>query len=138
VRTERPEARRSGYLLFEVILAVTVFALAFLGFVRLVNQVSRTANELALERTVHDGLAAILHEAKQRDLAAMALQTQDAITGIDYRTEVEPLALASAAGSPLPDLHRLRAIARFSLAGKEETRTVELWIHRPAAEEDAR
>jgi len=134
VRTELPEARH-GYLLFEVILAVTVFALAFLGFVRLVNQISGTANGFAFERTVQDGLAAILHEASQRQVAEMTLQTQDETSGIIYQTEAEPLALASVGGSNLPDIYRLRATARFTMAGKDETRSAEVWLHRPEEDE---
>ena len=50
----------SGYILFEVVIAITVFALAFTGLVRVVRESHRTSNEFAREAMLDQGLRAIL------------------------------------------------------------------------------
>ncbi len=56
----------------------------------------------------------------------MTLERADEAMGVVYRTEVEPLQLASGSGSTLRDLYVLRAIASYD----DEQEIAEIWIYR--------
>ncbi len=123
--------RSGGYILLEVIIAVTVFALAFVGLMRVLQTTQTAVGELAFDGVVMEGLQAALAEAKQRDLAEMALQRRDERVGILYETEVEALTVDNGNGTTLEGLYRLVARASYDLGRGPETRQAEVWIYRP-------
>tara|TARA_R110002096_G_scaffold91625_22_gene207387 strand:- start:634 stop:1014 length:381 start_codon:yes stop_codon:yes gene_type:complete len=114
-----------GYILFEVIIAVTIFSLAIVGLMRVLDTSLNSANYFACDTAIRYGLQSILTEARHRDLGNMILVQRDEAMGVEYRTEVEPLQLASDSGGALSGLYILRATATYD--GEQEV--AEVWIY---------
>ncbi len=57
----------SGYILFEVIIAVTIFSLAIVGLMRVLDTSLETANLFARDTAIRYGLQSILTEARHQD-----------------------------------------------------------------------
>ncbi|MEO0445926.1 MAG: hypothetical protein AAF191_07610 [Verrucomicrobiota bacterium] len=128
-------SQQKGYLLLEVILAVTIFALSFVGLMRVLQLSQRTATEFAWDTHLQFGLEAILAEASVRPPDDMQMENQDDVLGIVYRTVAEPLEFSASTGNSLDDLYRLRAIATFDRGRGPETQEAERWLYRPEEEE---
>ena len=128
IRTSNFEFRvsNSGYILFEVIIAVTIFSLAVVGLMRVLDTSLDSANLFARDTAIRYGLQSILTEAQHQELANMTLERTDEALGAVYRTEIEPLQLASGGGSTLSNLYVLRAIATIG----DEQEVAEIWIYR--------
>lgn len=127
-------ASQAGYLLFEVIIAVTIFSLSFVGLMRVLKQSQDAASQFAFEAHVRYGLEAILTEVRNRPIEEMVQEQTDALLGVVYHTEVEPLALSNQDGTPLSNLYLLRAKATYQHGGKTEEDVAEIWIYRPEQE----
>lgn len=125
-------ARRSegGYLLVEVIIAVAIFSLSFVGLMRVLRQSQDAAGQFAFEAHLRTGLEAILAEARNRPLSEMAREETDSLLGIVYQTEIEPLTLNSEEGTLLRNLYLLRARATYDHGQGPEEDIAELWIYR--------
>ena len=119
-------------MLYEVLIAVTIFALAVVGMVKLLNMVVTTSNEFAYDAAIRRGLESILAEARQRELAEMAIEVNDENLGVTYRTTVEALALNTQNGQTLTDLYTLTATATYQVGAQQQEQTAQVWIHSPA------
>lgn len=117
--------QQGGYILFEVIIAVTIFSLAIVGLMRVLDTSLQSANYFARDTAIRYGLQSILTEARHQELENMVLVQRDEAMGVEYRTEVEPLQLASDSGSSLSGLYVLRATASYE--GEQEV--AEIWIY---------
>jgi len=131
MKAPRPIRNPRGYLLYEVLIAVTIFALAGLGMVKLLSMAVQTSNEFAFDAAVRRGLESILAEARQKEIAEMTLETNDEAMGVVYRTTVEALPMSTENGQTLTDLYTLKATATYELAGKQVEDSAEVWIYRP-------
>ena len=131
-------AGRAGYLLFEVIIAITIFSLSFVGLMRVLKQSQDSATQFALEAHIRYGLEAILTEVRNRPIEEMVQEQTDTLLGVVYHTEVEPLALATEEGTPLSDLYLLRARATYERGGRAEEDVAEIWIYRPQQETNSK
>jgi type II secretory pathway component PulJ len=120
-----------GYILLEVIIAMTIFSLSFVGLIRVLHQSQENATACAFEGQVRSGLEAILAEAKNRPLEEMAQEQTDPLLGIVYHTQCEPLGLSSQDGTSLKDLYKLRARATYTRSGRQEEDVAEIWIYHP-------
>ena len=120
-----------GYILLEVIIAVTIFSLSFVGLIRVLHQSQENATECAFESQVRSGLEAILAEAQNRPLEEMAQEQTDPLLGIVYHTQYEPLGLSSQDGTSLKDLYKLQARATYNRGRGQEEDIAEIWIYHP-------
>ena len=127
----RAGRRTSAYVLFEVILAMAVFALVVVGMVVSLQRAIDTTNDFKKESAIRKGLESILIEAKHRPRKEMALTYKDERLGVDYRTEVRELKLTNIDGAPLHQLWTLRATATYDNNGTEETYSAEVYVQRP-------
>jgi len=126
--------REAGYMLLEVILATTIFAIAMVGLFRVLQVSMSTSNDFARDTAIRYGLQSIITEARHKDLEEMNLEQMDEEMEIAYRTEVEPLPLDGENGN-LANLYKLTATATFLGNYGEEQVKAEVWIYRdPEAE----
>lgn len=123
---------RRGYLLYEVLIAVTIFALAGLGLVKLLSMAVQTSNEFAFEAAVRRGMESILAEARQKEIAEMTLEVNDEAMGVIYRTTVETLTMNTETGQTLTGLYTLKATATYDFGGRPVEDSAEVWIYKPA------
>lgn len=124
-----------GYLLLEVIIAITIFSLSFVGLMRVLRQSQDAASQFAFETHVRFGLDSLLAEVRNRPIEEMAREETDSLLGVVYQTEVEPLSVSNEEGVPLTDLYCLRAWATYNRGQGDELEVAEIWIYRPEEEE---
>ena len=73
-----PQAPRGGYILFELIIALSMFAIGVLGLARTLNTSMEVANILNREQRVRIGLRSFVEEIRRKPLAEMSASVTDA------------------------------------------------------------
>ncbi len=130
-RPPRPRRPR-GYVLLEIIIALTVFAVVATGLASVLHSSLDSANRLRRQTAVRRGLEAILLEAKQRPKREeMLLTSKDEILGVEYRTELEELRWTNQRGQPVRGLYVLRAFATDQRLAHPQHDSAELYVYRP-------
>lgn len=124
-------ASTAGYALFDVVLAVTVFALAVTGLVVQLGQIAQGSNAYSKDRLVQYGLEAMLTEAKHKPVQEMSGDFVDENLGVTYSTTVEELNVANADGENLEDMYLLKVTATFESDGVEQVETAEIYVYQP-------
>ncbi len=139
IKCQRPSAGKGysdAYLLLDVVLAVTVFAIAMTGIVAAINRITETSSLYARDMQVQYGMDAMLVEARHRPLETMDFERNDSHLGVLYRTEVEALSEVSGEGEALEGLYRLKVSATFEHGEGDETDTAEVIVYRPEESEE--
>ena len=124
--------RERGYLLLEVIIALTVFSLVAVGLAQALNSSIDSANFLRREAEIRRGLAGMLEQARampKRD--QMVVSKKDEVLGVDYRTELEALEFMNRERERVNGLYVLRAFAKYQVDGKEVEDGTEVYVYRP-------
>lgn len=131
---DRPAAR--GYVLLEVIIALTVFAVAVGGLAAVLHSSLDSANALRRTAAIRRGMEALLIEAKQKPKREeMALTAADPALGLEYRSQLEEVKWTNRKGEPVRGLFILRVEARATRAGAsrllDPVDAIEVYVYRP-------
>lgn len=130
-RPLQPVKRSGGYMLLEVLIALTVFSIAVVGMAEAINASIEAMNFLTRQETMRNRLQALIVEAMQMEKREeMAFSIDDQAEGIRYRTELEELKWENRKKEPINGLYVLRAIAEFENNGTPVTETVEVYVQR--------
>ncbi|MFZ4764744.1 MAG: PulJ/GspJ family protein [Roseimicrobium sp.] len=132
VRTVR--TRAAGYLLLEIILALTIFSLAVVGLARTLNLAIQTSAILNRENDIRIGLRSFLEEVRRKPVAEMATSYEDARLGVTFTSTLEELSLKNASGTVLSDLYDLRAAATYEVGAEQREEAVNVWVYKTATE----
>jgi type II secretory pathway component PulJ len=129
-------AAAGGYVLLEVIIALTVFAVAVAGLSSVLHSSLDSANSLRRSAAIRRGLEALLIEAKQKPKREeMALTATDPALGMEYRSQLEEVKWTNRKGEPVSGLYILRVEARDTRAAAggtlEPTDVAEVYVYRP-------
>lgn len=127
-----PPSRRSGYILFELVLALGIFAIAVLGLAKSLNQALETANLLRRDQIIRIGMRNFLEEVRRKPLAEMSTSAMDTTYGITYTSSTEPVALKTTNGSILSDIHNLTVVATSSFNEVPQEDTLSVYVYKPA------
>ena len=120
-----------GYMLLEVLIALTVFSIAVVGMAEAINASIEAMNFLTRQEIMRNRLEALIVEAKQMEKREeMVFSVDDQASGIHYRTELEELKWVNRKKEPINGLYVLRAIAEFENNGTPVTETVEVYVQR--------
>lgn len=130
----RRRRRRSGYLLLELILALTIFSLAVVGLARSLNLAIQTSAILNRENDIRLGLRSFLEEVRRKPVGDMATSYTDERLGITFQSEVDELTLKDRNGTVLKDLYKLRAFATYEVGAEQREESVEMWIYKTQSE----
>lgn len=129
--------RAGGYLLLEVIIALTVFSIVAVGLAVALQSSIDASNRMSRDLAVREALEGMLVEAQAKPKREeMAFARVDERLGVEFRTELEELRFVNVDGEPVTGLWLLRASARSanaagSTAADELAQSVELYVHRP-------
>lgn len=126
----RPIAR--GYILFELVLALTIFAIAVLGLAKSLNQALETANLLKRDQIIRIGMRNVFEELRNKPLAKMSTTINDTAYGITYTSTTEALSLKTTSGSILSDMYKLTIHATSSFDGVPQENTLDVYVYKPA------
>ena len=128
----RPSTRRSGYILFELVIALTIFALAVLGLAKSLNQALETANLLKRDQIIRIGMRNFLEEIRRKPLTEMSTSQMDTTYGVTYTSSTEPVTLRTTSGGPLSDIYNLTIKATSSFDGVPQDDTLNVYVYKPA------
>lgn len=132
--SQRPPRRGGvqGYILFELVLAITIFSIAVLGLAKALNQSLDTANLLKRDQIIRVGMRNFFEEIRRKPLTDMSTSYMDTTYGITYTSTTEPVSLRTTSGSTLPDLYNLTIKATSEFNGIPEEATLSVYVHKPA------
>jgi Tfp pilus assembly protein PilV len=125
-----------GYVLFEVILALTVFAFAVLGLANALNTGIEAAGILNKENDVRIALRSFIEEMRRKPVAEMATEIFDARLQAKLVSTVEELTLKDRNGTALSDLYLLKAQATYGEGNDAREETVDVYVYKPEITEE--
>ena len=131
-RIRHSSFRPRGYILFELVLAITIFSIAVLGLAKALNQSLDTANLLKRDHIIRVGMRNFFEEVRRKPLKEMSTSYMDTTYGITYTSTTEPVSLRTTSGSTLSDLYNLTIKATSEFNGVPEEATLSIYVYKPA------
>lgn len=131
MKTSSPR-RPGGYILFELVIALTIFAIAALGLARALNQAAETANLLKRDQIIRIGMRNFLEEIRRKPITEMSTSQMDTTYGVTYTSSTEPVSLRTTSGGTLTDIYNLTIKATSSFDGVPEEATLNVYVYKPA------
>jgi len=127
-----------GYVLFEVVLALTIFASAVLSLAASLNSALETGVNLNRENAIRMGLRSFIEETRRKEIADMATEARDDRLEVNYSSTVEDLSLKNKDGTLLNDLYVLHAKASYGDGDAAREETADLYLYKPRITESAK
>lgn len=124
----------SGYILFEVVLALTIFALTVVKLTGTLQAGLEVAGDIANENKIHIGLRSFIEETRRKQVSEMATQTTDDTLGVTYSSTVDDLTLKNQDGTVLQDLYVLHAKANWGDGDNAREEAVDLYLYEPSGQ----
>jgi prepilin-type N-terminal cleavage/methylation domain-containing protein len=94
-------AARGGYVLLEMIIALTVFAIVVTGLARVLHSSLDAANLLRRQAAIRHGLESILVEAKTKPKREeMRMSYKDDALGVEFRSETRRAEMGQSSAPP--------------------------------------
>lgn len=125
-------ASRAGYVLLEVIVALTVFAVVVTGLASVLHSSLDAANLLRRQAAIRHGLESILVEAKAKPKREeMPMTYKDDALGVEFRSELQELKWVNRRRKPVKGLYILRALATDLRTAKRLSDSAEIYVYRP-------
>lgn len=121
-----------GYILMELIIALTMFSIGVLGLARALNTSIEVANILNKDQRVRIGLRSFLEEMRRKPLSEMAASYADIATGITYASSIDRVALTTTRGETLSDLYNLKVTATYTAGSEQREESVDVYVYKPA------
>lgn len=131
MKTSFPK-RPHGYILFELVIALTIFALAVLGLAKALNQALETANLLKRDQIIRIGMRNHLEEIRRKPISQMSITKMDTTYGVTYTSSTEPVSLKTTNGGTLSDIYNLTIKATSSFDGVPQEDTLSVYVYKPA------
>ncbi|QIF02240.1 hypothetical protein [Roseimicrobium sp. ORNL1] len=132
--TLRAGRRRGGYLLLELILAMSIFSLAVMGFAQTLHMALQTTGVLNRENDIRIGMRSFLEEVRRKPLAELTQSYTDERLGVTFNSAAEELTLKDRNGTVLKDLHKLIVTATYTASGESHSEALEVWVYKTATE----
>lgn len=123
---------RPGYILLELIIALSIFAIGVLGLARTLNSSMEVANILNKNQRVRIGMRSFLEEIRRKPLNEMNASITDAATGVTYTSSAEPVSLTMTNGNTMSDLYDLKIIATYAVGNEQREESVDVYVYKPA------
>jgi len=130
---------KRGYILLELIIALTIFAIAVVGLAKSLNTTLEVGNIMNRDYAVRIGLQSFVEEVKRKAISDMATTATDERLGATYTSTVDSLSLTvPRSGAQLSDCYRLTATAVYTVGSEQRDETIELWLYQTQAEQEKR
>ncbi len=126
--------RNGGYMLLELILALTIFMLAVMGLARSLNMAIQTSAILNRENDIRMGMRSFLEEMRRKPVSDMAQSFEDERLGVTFNSKLDELTLKDRNGTVLKDLYTLRVSATYDVGPEQREESVEMWIYKTQTE----
>ncbi len=126
-----PAALR-GYILLELIIALSIFSIGVLGLARTLNASMEVANILNKEQRIRIGLRSFVEEIRRKPMTEMATTITDPALEVTYTSSLEPVSLIMTRGGTLADMYNLKVIASYTVGAELREETVDVYVYKPA------
>jgi len=121
-----------GYVLLEMIIALTVFAVVVTGLAQVLHSSLDAANALRRQAAIRRGLESVLVEAKSKPKREeMPMKYRDEGLGVEFRSELEELKWINRQRKAVTGLYVLRVLATDIRLEKPIKETAEVYVYRP-------
>ena len=124
--------RHSGYILLELIIALSIFSIGVLGLARTLNASMEVANILNKEQRIRIGLRSFVEEIRRKPMTEMATTITDPALEVTYTSTLEPVSLIMTRGGTLADMYNLKVIASYTVGAELREETVDVYVYKPA------
>ena len=121
-----------GYILLELIIALSIFAIGVLGLARSLNSSMEVANILNKDQRVRIGMRSFLEEIRRKPLSEMSTSVSDVALGITYTSTAEPVVLTMTNGNPMSDMYDLKIVASYAVGNEQREESVDVYVYKPA------
>lgn len=125
-------AARGGYILFELMISLTIFSIGVLQMSRHLNELVIVAKEFNKDQSVRLGLRSFLEEIRKKPLTEISMSKVDVLTGVTYTSTTEPVSLKTSSGSILPDMYNLTIKATWNNGGEDQEESLSIYVYKPA------
>jgi type II secretory pathway pseudopilin PulG len=123
---------RTGYILLELVIALTMFSISVLGLAKALTATVDVANLMDRENAIRIGLRSFLEEARKKPATAdMAMSAVDERLGVTFASIIEPLGLQNSEGRNLADLYSLTATATYTVGNESREETATVYVYSP-------
>ncbi|TLD70292.1 hypothetical protein FEM03_13995 [Phragmitibacter flavus] len=134
--SNRPARRRThGYLLLELILALTLFSLAVLGLARSLQMSIQTGAIINRDHDVRLALRGFLEEIRRKPLSEMTQSYLDPRLNLTLQSSIEPLELRDRNGTVLNNLYTLRVATTYEAGAEQREEFLEVFVYKTQTEE---
>jgi hypothetical protein len=130
--------RPGGYILFELIIALAMFAIAVLGLARALNTGLEVVNILNKDQRVRLMMRSFLEEMRQKPLSEMAGSVTDPVSGVTCTSSLEPVTLTTTRGNTLSDLYNLKVVASYSVGSEVREESVSVYVYKTQDDQQRR
>ena len=120
-----------GYILLELIIALSIFSIGVLGLARTLNASMEVANILNKEQRLRIGLRSFVEEIRRKPMAEMATTITDPVLEVTYTSTLEPVSLIMTRGGTLADMYNLKVIASYTVGAELREETVDVYVYKP-------
>ena len=121
-----------GFVLLEVLLALTLFGLVAVALTSALSQVGKLAVEGQIELHVINGLqSALLEASKVPEMEPGSFRSDPDILGIVYETTIEEMELFNIDEQPLTDIYRVEVRALWEVNGLPQEEIAETFRYEP-------
>jgi len=127
----RTRSRSHGYLLMEVMLAVGIFAMAGVGLISGLNELSKTYVQSRRINEIRTNLESQLNNARIMPLVVGKQSLKPDADGVAYETEVALLELTNDDKVVLANLYRLTVTAHWNEGNVPQDEKAEVYIYQP-------
>lgn len=122
-----------GSMLLELVIALTIFAIAVLGLAKSLNGSLEVANILNKDGRVRIGMRSFLEEVRRKPLADMSVTQTDAASGVTYTSTTQPVGnLTTTAGNTLQDVYDLKVTASYAVGNETRQESIDVYVYKPA------
>jgi hypothetical protein len=125
---------RRGYLLLELLLAMTIFSLTVVSFAQSLHMALQTSGILSRENDIRIAMRSFLEEVRRKPLNELTQSYTDPRLGVTFNSVPEELTLKDRNGTVLRDLHKLRVTAIYEASGENREEVLEVWVYKTATE----
>ncbi len=134
-----PVRRRTqgGYLLMEVVLALTIFGIAVMALANALNEGAFAAGELNRENSIRIGLRSFIEEVRRKEVNEMNLENFDERLQCSFSSTVDTVSLENKDGNALADLYMLHAKANWGEGTAAQEMKVDLYLYKSSTSESS-
>jgi type II secretory pathway pseudopilin PulG len=130
-RSSRNERGQTGFVLWEMLLAFSIFCIVALSLTTALQQAADTARLLRQDSQVRHDLEAVLAEASTLKLAASKVAVPLGDQRVRYEREVAPVAAKNSKGQAVDHLWRITVRATWEETNQPRSSQAELIVYQP-------